>query len=121
MMFGFLPILLFLFGADLLSSLRRPGVGPHLVDRTGDRGETRNRFHAAVFRLARRRGGRITLSDVIVEIGLDVKSAEEFMDSVVDGVHVAVDISSDGRLEYVFPELTDAGDGDSRQPDDGLR
>ena len=57
-----------------------------------------------VFRLARRSGGRVTLSEVVIETGMDIKSAEKYMDTLSDGTHVIVDVDGAGRLVYLFPE-----------------
>ena len=58
-----------------------------------------------LFRLAKKLGGRVTLSEVVVETGMDLKVAERYMDSLVDEAHVTVEVDDMGRVIYVFPEL----------------
>ncbi len=65
----------------------------------------RQGYDAVVFRLASRNGGKVTVSEVVAETGLDVRTAERFMDSLADGIHVDVDLDGRGRRVYVFPEL----------------
>ena len=60
---------------------------------------------ARVFRLASRKQGRITISDVVVDLGISPTDAEDMMDRIVDGIHAQVELSERGRLVYVFPEL----------------
>ena len=67
----------------------------------------------AIFRLARRSGGRLTLSEVVIETGMDIKSAEKHMDALSDGTHVTVDVDGAGRLFYLFPEIVELIDGTS--------
>jgi hypothetical protein len=60
---------------------------------------------AAVFRLAKRKRGVLTVSDVIVETGLNVSQAEELLQSLVDGVRVKMEVDQEGAIHYEFPEL----------------
>jgi hypothetical protein len=34
-----------------------------------------------------------------------MKDAEKYMDSIVDSVHVFLEVDDSGRLFYVFPEI----------------
>ena len=58
-----------------------------------------------IFRLAQLRGGQLTLSDVVVETGLSVKSAEQYMETLSDGTHVSLEVDESGRMIYLFPEI----------------
>ena len=58
-----------------------------------------------VFRIAAANHGRITVSDVVVHIGLDVSDAESVMDRLVDGVRVRLECTDEGRVYYEFPEI----------------
>ncbi len=58
-----------------------------------------------VFRLAAKRRGRLTLSDIVIESGLGLKEAERFMDSLVDGPHVQLEVDAQGLINYEFPEI----------------
>jgi hypothetical protein len=62
-------------------------------------------FQVLVFRLAARNKGRLTLSDVIVETGLDLDAAEKLLDRMVDGSRVQIDVNDDGMIFYTFPEI----------------
>lgn len=58
-----------------------------------------------IFRLAQSMGGRLSLSEVIIETGLGVREAEQILDNLVDGIHVSLEIDDSGRVYYVFSEL----------------
>jgi hypothetical protein len=62
-------------------------------------------LEARVFKLANRRKGRITVSDVVIETGLGVHEAEELLQSMVDNVRVTMEVTDDGMVLYEFPEI----------------
>lgn len=59
----------------------------------------------ALFRLADKNKGRITLSDAVVETGLGIKEAEEILNELVDGSHVRMEVTDTGSVIYEFPEI----------------
>jgi hypothetical protein len=67
---------------------------------------------ARIFQLARKLGGRLTVSDVVIDLGLDVKDAEELLQSLVDNVRVRMEIDDNGRVTFEFPEIIDRYDQD---------
>ena len=60
-----------------------------------------------VFRLADRNGGRVTVSQVVMETGMSLEQTEAYMDQLCDGVRVRMEVSDGGLVTYEFPELTD--------------
>ncbi len=64
----------------------------------------RNR-EARIFQLAFRNRGRITVSDVVIETGMDPKQTEELLNGMVDGTRVRMEVSERGFVYYEFPEL----------------
>jgi hypothetical protein len=62
-------------------------------------------LQVSMFRLAARNNGRLTISDVVVETGLDLDKAEKLMDRMVDGAHVQIDLNDKGMIFYIFPEI----------------
>ena len=69
-----------------------------------DKQSARN-LDGRIFRLAQLRGGQLTLSDVVVETGLSVKNAEQYMETLSDGTHVSLEVDESGRMIYLFPEI----------------
>lgn len=61
---------------------------------------------ARIYRLAARFGGRLTVSDVVVEIGWSASDAEALLEHMTDSIHVRMEILDDGRVSYEFPELS---------------
>ena len=110
MVFGFVPFLLLFIGLVAFRAIRRntDDAGANDVLTGGARAR---RLDGVVFGLAKRLGGRITLSDVVVETGMDLADAERYMDSLVDHAHVSVEVEEQGRLVYEFPELLDESGG----------
>lgn len=121
MLFSFFFPMIFLFlalrlGASLFRNLQqrddrpyvRPGEeGRYMGDYTGYRtlGGRPSSLEARVFKLANRRKGRITVSDVVIETGLGVGEAEQLLQSMVDNVRVTMEVSDDGMVTYEFPEI----------------
>jgi hypothetical protein len=62
-------------------------------------------LQAKVFRLAVQRGGRLTLSDIVVEMGLGLDEAEKLMDRMMDGIRVRLEVNEKGTMFYEFPEI----------------
>jgi hypothetical protein len=60
---------------------------------------------ARIFRLAYKLKGRVTISDVVVDIGLDIRTAEETMNALVDGFRVQMEVDERGLVVYEFPEI----------------
>jgi hypothetical protein len=58
-----------------------------------------------IFRLADEMRGRLTLSDIVIATNLSLKQAEEVIDSMVDGIHVTMEVKDSGRVVYEFPEI----------------
>jgi hypothetical protein len=120
--FGLLPLLfafvVFQVGAMAFRSInygrgrqvRRFAVEdevPYAPQRGGLRMENR------VFRLAFRLGGRLTVSDLVVDTNLSTTEAEEFLDGLVDHSRVTMEVRDDGLVFYEFPEIIDRrGRGD---------
>ena len=112
--FGFLPILFVLFGINAFRALGRGWKGRAEIDVRPEVGWSQlEQMDGALFRLAKRRGGRITLSDIVVETGMDMRNAERYMNSLVDHSHVSVEVDARGRILYAFPELLGESGGDT--------
>lgn len=60
---------------------------------------------ASIFRLANRLGGRLTLSDIVIETGMDPKQAEKFIESMIDGIRIRMEVDEKGIVYYEFPEI----------------
>ena len=110
--FSFIPIALLILIFNVFKAFRRNAIGgpqlrsPARKDRDGSK-----RLDGAVFSLAKRFGGRITLSDVVVETGMALAEADRYMNTLVDHAHVSVEVDDNGRLTYEFPELLDESGG----------
>jgi hypothetical protein len=61
--------------------------------------------HQDVFRAAASHGGRLTVSELVVESGLTSAEAEKLLRQLTDGSRVCMEIGSDGVVWYEFPEL----------------
>lgn len=60
---------------------------------------------AAIFKLAYRLKGRLTVSDIVVETGLGVHESERLIESLVDNTRVRMEIDERGIVTYEFPEI----------------
>ena len=67
-------------------------------------------LESRIFALAARNGGRVTVSDVVLETGLGVVAAEQALDRLADGVRVRISVTPRGTIEYEFTELSAAAE-----------
>lgn len=81
---------------DDLSTITRYPAPAQPVQKTGQ-GE--------IFRLADRMKGRLTLSDIVIATNLNMHDAEQVIESMVDGVHVTMEVNDSGGVVYEFPEI----------------
>ncbi|HEX2202024.1 MAG TPA: hypothetical protein VHG91_01945 [Longimicrobium sp.] len=58
-----------------------------------------------VLQLAAKRGGRLTVTDVVTEMGWPIPRAEKVLNSMEDGLRVISDITDEGVIVYDFPEI----------------
>ena len=56
--------------------------------------------------IARAHGGKLNVTLVASQMHLDFREAEALLDSMVDGRRVDIQVDDQGRMNYVFPELT---------------
>jgi hypothetical protein len=97
------------YRSTLLPPWRRKNIDLRGIRRTLG---TRD-VESAIFALAYRLRGRITLSDVIVETGLGMKEAEEVLNGMVDGLRVRMEVGASGLVVYEFPEIIARFEGQS--------
>ena len=106
---GLVPLVLLGSGIYLLVRRLRGDHRPELDSSTERRRSGKLPTEAAptarVFRLAKRYGGVLTVSDVVTELGIDPEDAEKLLDSVTDGNRVDINVDNDGVVRYVFSEL----------------
>ncbi len=81
---------------------------PYSVDYEGredEREHEARNLQVRIYKLAYKLEGRITVSDIVVETGLDAKEAEETIQAMVDNQRVRMEVQEDGVVVYEFPEL----------------
>jgi hypothetical protein len=64
-------------------------------------------FEGRVYRLAYKLGGRLTISDIIIETGLDTATCERQVNELVDETRVRMVVDDRGFVVYEFPEIID--------------
>ncbi|RKX73746.1 MAG: hypothetical protein DRP87_18310 [Spirochaetes bacterium] len=78
------------------------------------------RLESGVYRLAGKLGGIITVSDLVVHMGIGADQAEELMNNMTDGYRIRMEVGNNGIITYEFPELMENGPWkglDPRPPD----
>ena len=130
--FPFLPILLIIIGVRVLLRLFRNisrefddsydiprRIGRRFRYRIGNSSSLVSKRltgrEAQLFQLAFRMKGRITLSDVVIETGLDMREAEDLINKMVDGVRVTMEVDDHGHVLYEFPEIITRFENDDTQ------
>ncbi|MCF7947444.1 MAG: hypothetical protein K9M94_02485 [Spirochaetia bacterium] len=102
----FVWLILLIGGNFLIRRFILPHV--HEVSR-GGRGYSRESSFGStetnIYRLAATHNGKVTVSDVVTELGIEPKKAENILESMSDGMRVRMEVSEDGNVYYSFPEL----------------
>ena len=62
-------------------------------------------LEAEIYRLAKRLGGRVTVSDAVVATGLPVREAERLLEEVTDGHRVRMEVDARGVVSYEVAEI----------------
>ena len=73
------------------------------------------RLQRKILRLAKVKGGTLTVTEVAADINLGLPAAEKLLTSMDDGFRVRSEISNEGVIYYEFPELLhrkELGSGD---------
>lgn len=60
---------------------------------------------ARLYRLAAARGGTLTVSDVVVAMGIPVREAQSLLEGMVDERYVRMSVTERGAPLFEFPEL----------------
>lgn len=108
--------LVFLVGFFYLARVGLQWAQRYLQARQGEQGTgrsslARERDHAApslearVYRVAGRRGGRITVSDLVLDLDLPIREAEALLEALEDGRRVRSETAPNGLVIYEFPEI----------------
>lgn len=63
------------------------------------------RFQRQILRLAREKGGTLTVTEVAADINIGIPAAEKILMSMDDGFRIRSEISDQGVLYYEFPEI----------------
>ena len=108
MSFGLLwlivPVLLIIVAVPVTRRLFR-STPRELKESESEQAPPAGQKEAAIYRLAKSRQGRITVSDVVVETGMSAAQAEETLQGMLDGMRVRVEVTDNGTMLYEFPEL----------------
>ncbi len=88
-----------------MNRLRFPGTEPEYGTITRYPPVEPPATEGEIFRLADEMKGRLTLSDIVIATNLSLKEAERVIESMVDGIHVTMEVQDSGRVVYEFPEI----------------
>ncbi len=61
-----------------------------------------------ILKLARTRGGALTVTDVAAELDLSLEAAEKLLNEMEDGFRIRSDVTDEGIIVYEFPEVQHA-------------
>ncbi len=86
-------------GAGVLS-LRAGGRVASQADR-----KQQVRRELSVVALAERRGGVVTVTDVVRGLGITYEEADQLLSSMADGSRISAEVTTEGIVRYVFREL----------------
>lgn len=103
---SFVGLLLLIGGYFLI----RRFIIPHVHEesrggRGGARESSRGSIETNIYRLAAKHDGKITVSDVVTQLGIEPKKAENMLETMSDGMRVRMEVGENGNVYYSFPEL----------------
>jgi hypothetical protein len=58
-----------------------------------------------IYRFAAQHDGAVTVSELVVETGIEAQRIEQHLDGMVDERRVRMEVEDDGTTVYYFPEL----------------
>ncbi|MBT4503882.1 MAG: hypothetical protein HOC74_39480 [Gemmatimonadetes bacterium] len=90
-------VALTIFGALLWFLAKRLDAAARLV--------RYRRQQSRLVRLARERGGRLTVTEAAADADLTVEEAEEILKRLADGGYVEMEVTDSGLMVYRFPEI----------------
>ena len=113
MFFGIFPIIFIGLAIYIARRIYHANKRQRYTDRYGlerygeitDRILAKNPKEGELFKIAHKYRGRITLSDIVLETGMSIKEAENFIEPLVDGMHIRMEVSDKGFVVYEFPEI----------------
>ena len=62
-------------------------------------------FEVYIYRLAAKKKGRLTSAQIVVDSGLPLSEVDRRMATLVDSVHICMEVKDSGLIVYEFPEL----------------
>ncbi|WP_455382632.1 hypothetical protein [Salinispira pacifica] len=99
----FLPFAVYV-AARIFRAIRDRSSAGHL-DAGGEPSGSARLSHSVLFRAAAAHGGRLTVSELVVETGMPPARAEKALREITDGLRVRMEIGDDGVVWYEFTEL----------------
>ncbi len=117
MFLGFLGTLAVIgVGSVLFRQLNRRGTGLYREPLRDPR-SVENSNEADIFRLARKLGGRLTVSDVVIHLGYRPRDAEQMLEKMTDSIRVRMEVTENGMIVYDFFEVdvSDRGNGSQNE------
>ncbi len=109
---GLIPIIL--IGGAIYLFFRHRRHLDHDADGDRGRGDRISRGGgrpraSELYRLAHKHGGTLTVSEVVVELGVEPKDAEASLEAITDGRRVQMEVGTDGGVFYRFVEIAGGG------------
>lgn len=92
-------------GIDRVAPRIRDDRIRRILGRKRAMGVDNDEFEVYMYRLAAKHHARLTSAQIVVESGLPMKEVDKRMASLVDNIHVIMEVSDDGVISYEFPGL----------------
>ena len=67
--------------------------------------EKRSRLEKEIVKLAQRKGGRLSILEIVAETSLNTKEADEIMEEMTVKGYVTMDVTDSGAIVYTFPGM----------------
>ena len=103
-------VVVFAFSGILIRWFRRQFSQHQKVPTNGGHREGQ-KSEADIYRLARKLGGYLTVSDVVIHLGYNTHEAENLLEKMTDGLRIRMEVNDNGLIVYEFAEVIDSSRG----------
>lgn len=87
--------------------MKKPSAFKNIVRGILGKDEKRSRLEKEIVKLAQRKGGQLSILEIVAETSLSTKEADEIMEEMTVKGYVTMDVTESGGIVYTFPGMAE--------------